>query len=192
MVRSNLPDVPLNGTDSDAYWKNTFDADLRRALVAHSDSHLLSQRNTYRLLRESDFWKQRGYATLSQRKQRKACTDLWNVAPLRFDRRCARCRRITPIKELVGGNYGGAVCSFHQVCRPCWFYTPTNYGARKFEDTKTRDIAVVDKPRAGKSPVCFGCAYRVPFHFSKAQVCFATYYKKVKPVAPPPEVIEID
>ena len=82
------------------------------------------------------------------------------------DNRCCRCRRIITGYKF-GGTYGGVVCKMHRSCDACWFGEYEQGGilnVRDQEPTSSRLIPLVHKPRKGKTPECFGCLYRCPYH----------------------------
>ena len=84
---------------------------------------------------------------------------------------CCRCE--VDIGEL-GGTYDGVVCKNpkHRACQSCWWAPGKQAsctenksymkGRRAYELECTRQIPLVDKPRKGKVPECFGCLYETP------------------------------
>jgi hypothetical protein len=72
----------------------------------------------------------------------------------------------------LGGTYGGVVCKRHRVCQSCWWAPGKQSsctenktylrGLRVHELECTRHIPLVDRPRKGRNPECFGCLYEMP------------------------------
>ena len=79
---------------------------------------------------------------------------------------CCRCRGEIPQGDEMGGTFGGVVCIKHRSCFRCWFRMGAKDGYREYEDIKTQEIPLVDNPRKGKKPVCFGCLYKLKPHKS--------------------------
>lgn len=75
---------------------------------------------------------------------------------------CCRCElRFKENEHVMGGMYNGVVCLDHRCCSGCWFEKSAR-GARVFESTKTKSIAMVDKPFKGTIPLCPGCKKGLP------------------------------
>ena len=181
--------MSLNWRDVVKHWRS-FDPLLQSALERFSDSYKDSRQTTYKLIKRTDFWKNNGFDIMTKTEQRKKLTELWRLHNMRFDERCARCRRRINNSDALGGKYGGAVCLHHAVCDECWWRNEYNYGVRRYEDAHTREKKIRDKPREKMTPVCYGCAYKVPFHKTRINSCCTTFYKHVKPHIP--MVVDLD
>lgn len=175
------PVVPLGITDAKRYWSGNWGPEVAAQLVRRSDPY--SKHRTAKLIQGSDFFKRRGYAAEPLEARRSRLEAMWQAAPLRFDRRCARCRR--RLRSGLGGSYGGVVCPLHRTCEDCWFSRTAVHGLRRFEPRAA--IPMVDRPY----PNCVGCMYCVPFHESSVPRALATFYGSM-PARAPADVIELD
>lgn len=190
------PPLPLCGNQLKAHLhKNGHDTRLISTLVskyASFQNKPAARDATIKAAKKSDFWKMRGYAALPEREQQSLAAQMWRDVPLIFDKRCARCRMVTKSEHMLGGNYGGVVCTSHKVCEKCWWDHDGEYGARTFE-AKSK-VPLVEGPRKGASPVCYGCLYRVPFSVYRIDICLPAHYAHYKPTqqAYDDNVIELD
>lgn len=188
--------LPLCGPQLKAHLHQTgHDARLVHAIVskyATFQTKAAARDATKRAVQRSDFWKMRGYSALSRREQEGLAADMWREASLIFDKRCARCRLVTKPEHMLGGTYGGVVCTSHKVCESCWWDRDGAYGARAFEPDSR--VPLVEGPRKGASPVCYGCHYRAPFSLYRIEICLPARYAHYRPTTQAWEenVIELD
>ena len=86
-----------------------------------------------------------------------------------MSKKCCRCVQDIPKGQELGGTFGGVVCKKHRSCPTCWFSTDYLYGNRRYEPRAYRRIPLVNNPRKGRKPRCFGCLKKLPPHKAYTQ-----------------------